>query len=156
MMIFGGSLWPRQVSKVVDCQIVSAGELRFDFTHGACHVSTRGNFESNALLCFPFGKEKKCAQYDIFTTEVGFLADSHFDHARTRLVDFGGQWIGDELLETKILSVGSYSGHSKAEIFYNNSWFEVDEFPFSPRLVKNTLPLKINTIKHFNVCHRNA
>ena len=42
-----------------------------------------------------------------------------------------GQMIGDDLMATRLLVVGDYGGHNKAEFYYNYTWWETEPWPFS-------------------------
>ena len=50
-------------------------------------------------------------------------------------VRFGGEMIGNDLMGTHILTVGSYEGHARSEHLYNNSWFTCSSYPYSKRFV---------------------
>lgn len=132
MMIFGGAQQPRQVSRLNDCRLEVRDQLRiYDFAYGACHPMTAMSDEWWVLLCFSFGFERDCVKYNIVTKANEGQVSTHHSHSRTRMAMFGGEMIGDELLATRLLVVGDYGGHNKAELFYNYTWFETLAWPFS-------------------------
>ena len=58
-----GSTGLFQLSKIIDCQLTSQGELDFDFDYGACNTF---NMEENetALLCFDQTNSQICHWFD--------------------------------------------------------------------------------------------
>ena len=54
-----------QLSKIIDCQLTSQGELDFDFDYGACNTfNLEENENETALLCFDQTNSQICHWFD--------------------------------------------------------------------------------------------
>lgn len=53
------------MSKIIDCQLTSQGELDFDFDYGACNTfNLEANEKETALLCFDQSNSQICHWFD--------------------------------------------------------------------------------------------
>ena len=80
MLIFGGHDHKRQISEIIECGIYRVGDLKFDFTYGACTVAN-----NKISLCFDSSKPRDCYESEGDLDRFKPISKSNFAHMRTRI-----------------------------------------------------------------------